>query len=94
MSGVPNTPGSPLLTRYGGHIRLGTWNARALFHQSDVQRRAAKVGLVRQYLPQLDVLFIQEAHGTWEDIWAEFADFDHLSIRRCHHFDSQSTRLS
>ena len=75
-SGVPNRRGLPSLSLYSGKLRIAIWNARALFHQSMIERRAAKLSIVKRALPNLDVLFLQETHGSREDIIAEFHEFE------------------
>ena len=55
-NGVPDRAGLPSLTMFGGRVRFSSWNARALFHQSKPERRAAKIGLVRSALHRLDLL--------------------------------------
>ena len=78
MNGVPNSPGTPILTMHKGKLRLASWNARALFHQSDSVRRASRIAILRQYLPLVDIFVIQKSHGSWEDVITEFSDFSFL----------------
>ena len=60
---------------FGGRVSFASWNARALFHQSMPERRAAKIAVVRGALHNLDLLVLQEVHGSWEDVVADFHDF-------------------
>ena len=54
------------LGQFRGDLRIGTWNAQALF-AVDPTRRSQKMQYLQQLMKQVDVLLITEAHGTAGD---------------------------
>eukprot|EP00973_Karenia_brevis_P032383 4463943-Karenia_brevis.AAC.1 len=70
---IPNTCWHWLLGARGC-LRLGAWNARGLLHNKPSKRRR-KLGVVSSHLSKLDVLALQEIHGTMEELDVAFMRF-------------------
>eukprot|EP00973_Karenia_brevis_P010386 1409098-Karenia_brevis.AAC.1 len=52
---------------FTGNVRIATWNAQALLGVN-AQRSHAKKKYCKTISARVDVMFVQEAHGTVEDV--------------------------
>ena len=60
---------------FDGRLRMGFWNARALFVKDKLYKRNQKIQMVRDRLHSHDIFCVQETHGIPEDVVVAFGDF-------------------